>query len=262
MIRSLYTAASGMKSNQLYVDNISNNLANTSTIGFKKTKIEFEDLMYQTLREPGSENGDGTTAPVGLQVGLGTRMVAASKIFEQGNLEQTGNPLDVAIEGDGFFQVRKSNGEVGFTRSGAFKLSADGYLCTSQGQVVEPGVVVPSNAQDLYIDPTGRVMATLEAGQLPEELGQIEIARFLNPAGLRADGGNLYVPSIASGEPIVGEPGSDGFGELKNQFLEASNVQMVEEMIGMIIAQRAYEVSSKAITTSDEMLQTASGLKR
>lgn len=262
MIRSLYTAASGMKGNQAYVDNISNNLANTSTVGFKKTKVEFEDLMYQTMREPGAENGDGTNSPVGIQVGLGTRMVAASKIFEQGNLEQTGNPLDVAIQGDGFFQVRNSNGEIGYSRSGNFKLSAEGYLCTSQGQIVEPGIVIPSEAQDLYIDTTGRVMATLESGQLPEELGQIELARFMNPAGLRAEGGNVYMPSLASGEPMVGQPGSDGFGELKNQFLEASNVQMVEEMIGMIIAQRAYEVSSKAITTSDDMLQTASNLKR
>jgi flagellar basal-body rod protein FlgG len=262
MIRSLYTAASGMKANQSFVDNISNNLSNVNTVGFKKSQIQFEDLMYQTMQEPGTENGDGTKAPSGVQIGLGTRVVATNKMFVQGNLTQTGNPLDLAVQGDGFFQIRQANGETAYTRAGDFNLSADGYLCTAQGNLVEPGIVVPEGSQDMYISGDGRVMATTTAGQLPEELGQIELARFINPAGLRSQGGNLYVQTEASGEPVVGTPGLDGFGELKNQFLESSNVQMVEEMVAMIIAQRAYEVSSKAITTSDDMLQIASGLKR
>jgi len=262
MIRSLYTAASGMKVNQAYVDNISNNLSNVNTVGFKKSKIEFEDLMYQTMKEPGSENGDGTKAPVGVQIGLGARVVAADKQFMQGNMEQTGNPLDAAIQGDGFFQVRLTNGEIGYTRAGDFKLSGDGYMCTNEGKILEPGIVIPEGVQDLYIDGDGRVMGTTQSGALPEEFGKLELARFINPAGLRAQGGNLYTQTEASGEPVIGEPGLDGFGELKNQYLESSNVQMVEEMVSMIVAQRAYEISSKAITTSDEMLQTATGLKR
>jgi len=262
MLRSLYTAASGMKGNQAFVDNISNNLANVNTIGFKKSVVEFEDLMYQTLKEPGSENGDGTKAPSGVQIGLGTRVVSTNKVFLQGNLEQTGNPYNAAIQGDGFFQVRMTNGEIGYTRSGNFQLSADGYLCTSQGQIVEPGIVVPEGAQDFSISPDGVVSATLQTGAQPEELGKIELARFINPSGLRAQGGNVLTQTVASGEPVVGDPGIDGFGELKNQYVESSNVQMVEEMVAMIVAQRAYEISSKAITTSDEMLQTASGLKR
>ena len=262
MIRSLYTAASGMKVNQAFVDNISNNLSNVNTTGFKKSKIEFEDLMYQTMQEPGADNGDGTKSPSGIQLGLGAKVVATNKTFTQGSLEQTGNPLDVAIEGDGFIQVRLPNGETGYTRDGSMKMSSEGYLVTAQGYIIEPGIVVPETAQELSVDAQGRVSATLQSGKLPEELGQIELARFLNPTGLRADGGNIYTQTEASGEPTVGNPGDEGFGQVHNQFLESSNVQMVEEMVSMIIAQRAYEISSKAITTSDELLQTATGLKR
>lgn len=262
MIRSLYTAASGMKVNQTFVDTISHNLSNVNTVGYKKSKVEFEDLLYQTNQEPGGDNGDGTISPVGIQVGLGARVVATNRIFLQGSVEQTGNPLDVAIEGEGFFQVRLPSGEMGYTRSGSLKLSGDGYLVTSQGYLLEPGIVVPDAAEDMYIDSDGRVMATLQSGDIAEELGQLELARFVNPAGLRAEGGNIFIQTEASGEPIVGLPGSDNLGVLRNQYLETSNVQMVEEMVSMIIAQRAYEISSKAITTSDDMLQTASGLKR
>jgi len=262
MIRSLYTAASGMQVNQTYVDNISNNLSNVNTVGFKKGKVEFEDLMYQTMKEPGSENGDGTQSPVGIQIGLGSSVVATDKIFTQGSLEQTGNNLDIAIEGDGFFQVRMANGQTGYTRAGDFKLSADGYVCDSNGQILEPGIVVPQGASDLYVDAQGNFMATLATGSAPEQIGTLELARFINPAGLRAAGGNMYTQTPASGDPIVGAPNSEGFGDLKNQYLESSNVQMVDEMVAMIVAQRAYEISSKAITTSDDMLQTATGLKR
>ena len=199
MIRSLYTAASGMKANQTFVDNISHNLSNVNTVGYKKSKIEFEDLMYQTLQEPGGQNGDGTRAPVGIQIGLGTKVLATNKLFMQGNLEQTGNNLDVAIEGDGFFQVRLTNGEVAYTRAGAFKISGDGYLTTSQGNIVEPGISISDDVQDLYIDASGRILGTLTAGELPEELGQLELARLVNPAGLRSHGSNLFTLTEASG---------------------------------------------------------------
>lgn len=262
MLRSLYTAATGMKANQTYVDNISHNLSNVNTVGFKKQKIEFEDLIYQNLQRPGGEMEDGNRAPVGIQVGLGTRVVATNRMFMQGNLEQTGNSTDVAIEGEGFFQVRLPSGEVGYTRNGAFKLNADGYLTTSQGYLVEPSINVPDDAQELTISATGSVAVMRTGAELPDEIGNLELARFINPAGLRAEGGNVFTQTEASGIPIIGYPGEEGLGNVKNQFVEMSNVQMVEEMVGMIVAQRAYEISSKAITTSDEMLQTANQLKR
>ncbi|HSQ41902.1 MAG TPA: flagellar basal-body rod protein FlgG [Fibrobacteraceae bacterium] len=261
MMRSLYTAAAGMKVNQTYVDNISNNLSNINTVGFKKSSLQFEDLIYQTMQEPGGETAEGVTAPLGIQIGLGSRVAATDRDFSQGSLDETGNSTDAAIEGDGFFQIRLPNGETAYTRAGNFSLSSDGYLCTSQGYILEPGIVIPDDADDMYIDEDGKVMATLTEDEEAEELGQIELARFINPAGLSAQGGNLYLQTEASGEPILGTPGDDNFGSIKNQYLEASNVDMVDEMVGMIIAQRAYEISSKSITTSDDMLQTATSLK-
>lgn len=262
MLRSLYTAATGMKANQTYVDNISNNLSNVNTTGFKKQRIEFEDLMYQNLQKPGGELSDGNRAPVGIQVGLGTRVVATSHQFVQGNMEATGGDTDVAIEGEGFFQVRLPNGEIGYSRNGAFKINSEGYLTTSQGYLLEPSITVPDDTSTLTVSATGEVAVTrIDTGD-PEVIGQLELARFINPAGLLSTGGNLYVQTEASGNPIVGMPGEEGLGSVKNQYLEGSNVQMVEEMVGMIVAQRAYEISSKAITTSDEMLQTATALKR
>lgn len=262
MIRSLYTAATGMKANQTFVDNISHNLSNVNTTGFKKQKIEFEDLIYQNLQKPGGELEDGNRAPVGIQIGLGTRVVATNRMFMQGNLEATGNQTDVAIEGEGFFQVRMPNSEVCYTRNGAFKVNSEGYLTTSQGYMLEPTVNIPDDTKSLTISPTGEIAVVRNDDGTPEIIGQLELARFINPAGLSADGGNIFSQTAASGVPIVGEPGEEGLGNVKNQYVEMSNVQMVEEMVGMIIAQRAYEISSKAITTSDEMLQTASALKR
>lgn len=262
MIRSLYTAATGMQANQTFVDNVSHNLANVNTVGYKKSKIEFEDLIYQNLREPGATSQEGLQTPTGIQIGLGTRVVSTQRLFLQGNLEQTGNRTDLAIEGEGFFQVRMPNGEISFTRDGAFKISGDGYLVNSQGYLLEPSIAIPDDATELNIDQEGRVSVIMSAGSLPEELGQIELARFINPAGLRALGGNLYAQTEASGFPIVGNPGQENLGAVRSQFLESSNVQLVEEMVRMIVAQRAYEISSKAITTSDEMLQTASNIKR
>lgn len=262
MIRSLYTAATGMKANQTFVDNISHNLSNVNTVGFKKQKIEFEDLMYQNLQKPGGELEDGNRAPVGIQIGLGTRVVATNRMFMQGNLEATGNQTDVAIEGEGFFQVRMPNSEICYTRNGAFKVNSEGYLTTSQGYMLEPSVNIPDDSKSLTISPSGEIAVVRTDDGTPEIIGQLELTRFINPAGLSAEGGNIFSQTAASGVPIVGEPGEEGLGNVKNQYVEMSNVQMVEEMVGMIIAQRAYEISSKAITTSDEMLQTASALKR
>lgn len=262
MIRSLYTAATGMKANQLFVDNISNNLANVNTTGYKKSKMEFEDLLYQTLKEPGDGNADGARNPAGLQVGLGVRAVSSQKIFTQGNLTQTENPLDMTIEGNGFFQVMMPDGKVGYTRDGSFQIAADGNVVTSQGYLIEPPVVLPEGTQQVSIDDTGRVYVTLQDSEVADEIGQIETAQFINPAGLMALGSNLFTSTSASGDAEAGIPGENGLGLLKSGYLETSNVQLVEEMVSMIVAQRAYEISSKAIQTSEEMLQLANQLRR
>ena len=262
MIRSLYTAATGMKANQLYVDNISNNLANVSVTGFKKSRIEFEDLMYQTLKEPGGETSSGIQQPVGVQIGLGTKVTSTSRIFTQGSLERTGNPTDLAIEGDGFFQVKMPDGGIAYSRTGSFKINSEGALVNGNGQYLEPPVTVPQGALgDIVIDTEGNIFAQMSLLENPEQIGTIELARFINPQGLDSMGGNLYKKSGASGEPLVGRPGEENLGTVRAQFLEMSNVQMVEEMVAMIVAQRAYEISSKAISTSDQMLQTANQLK-
>jgi flagellar basal-body rod protein FlgG len=261
MIRALYTGATGMKANQTYVDNIAHNLSNVNTVGFKKGKIEFEDLIYQNLSQPGVENPDGLRRPVGIQIGMGSRVIANQKIFVQGNLEPTGNPTDIAIQQDGFFQIRMPNGETSYTRNGAFKIS-DGYLTTSQGYLLEPPVVLPDEYEYFSVSAQGVVSAKEPGNDTETEIAQIELARFVNPAGLLSLGGNMYQQTEASGIPIVGAPGEQGMGALMHQYVESSNVQMVEEMVNMIIAQRGYEISSKSISTSDEMLQMASGLKR
>jgi len=262
MIRSLYTGATGMKANQTFIDTIAHNLSNVNTLGYKKQQVEFEDLFYQSLQRPGGEQEDGNRAPVGLEIGLGSKVLATSRSFLQGNLEQTGNPTDVAIQGEGFFQVRLPDGEIGYTRNGAFKINDEGYLTTSQGYLLDPPINFPDDAIYKSISEAGEVTCQRTASSSMEFLGQIELARFINPAGLTADGGAIYRESDASGPPMIGLPTEDNFGSLRNQFVESSNVQMVEEMVNMIVAQRAYEISSKAITTSDEMLQTANSLKR
>ena len=262
MIRSLYTAATGMKANQTFVDTVAHNLSNVNTLGYKKQQVEFEDLIYQNLQRPGGEMEDGNRAPVGIEVGLGSRVVAINRSFMQGNLENTGNETDAAIEGQGFFQVRLPDGEIGYTRNGAFKINDEGYLTTSQGYLLDPPISVPEDGKFFSISAAGEVTCERDGQIDAEVLGQIELARFINPAGLTADGGSIYRESEASGMPVVGIPGEESLGKLKNQFVESSNVQMVEEMVNMIVAQRAYEISSKAITTSDEMLQTANNLKR
>ncbi len=260
MMRSLWTAATGMSAQQLNIDVISNNLANVNTVSFKKSRAEFEDLMYQTLRIAGSSTDGDNQVPVGLQVGMGVRPVASHKFFTQGDFQNSGNPLDIAIEGDGFFQVQVGD-QLMYTRAGAFKLDQDGTIVTSNGYVLQPEFTVPEETKSLSISENGYIAAIDSTGQ---EIAATEIPlyTFINPAGLDARGRNLYVPTEASGDAVEGVPGDLNVGTLAQGFLEMSNVEVVDEMVNMIVGQRAYEMNSKAIQTSDTMLQTATQLKR
>lgn len=260
MMRALWTASTGMVAQQGNIDNISNNLANVNTTGFKKTRLDFQDLMYQTIRQAGAASGQDTQIPTGLQMGHGVRQVATQKIYTQGNFQATGNSLDVAIEGDGFFQVTMPDGTIAYSRDGAFKKDSQGRVCTSDGYLLEPQVTIPQEATDFTVSSEGRVTATTTAGQ--QDLGEITLARFINPSGLESIGRNLLKETEASGVPMVTNPGTDGAGTLAQKYLEMSNVQVVDEMVNMIVAQRAYETNSKAITTADEMLGQAANLKR
>ncbi len=262
MLRSLWTAASGMTAQQTNMDNISNNLANVNTVGFKKSRTNFEDLMYQELRPAGAVTATGVNHPTGIQIGLGTRVVSTEKIFTQGNFQQTGNQLDVTIEGDGFFQITLPDGNIAYTRNGAFKVDADGNIVTSQGYLLEPEINIPEDALEVAIGEDGTVSVIMPGEQEADEIGAIETVRFINPSGLRAIGKNLFLPTGASGDPQPGVPGEDGFGTLAQGGLEMSNVNIVESMVNMITGQRAYEVNSKAIQTGDEMLQIVNNLKR
>jgi len=260
MMRALSTAATGMQAQQLNVDTIANNLANVNTASFKKTRVRFQDLLYQDLRPAGDPASLGP--PAELAIGHGTKLAATERSFSQGTTEQTNNPLNVVIEGDGFFQLRRIDGSMGYTRDGSFFVSADGELVNSDGLYVEPGIFIPDDARDLFISQDGFMSVNFADSNGIEEIGQIELARFLNPAGLTALGRNQYQPTPASGDPILGEPGTDGFGTLLQGFLEGSNVEVVEEMVSLITAQRAYEINSKAIQTADAMLGQATQLVR
>ena len=261
MLRALYTASTGMEAQQLKVDVIANNLANVSTVGFKKSRGDFQELLYQTLRGPGLKSSvAGTQVPTGVQVGLGVT-VAVSKMHEQGSLTHTGNDLDVGIEGAGFFQIVRPNGQIAYTRAGDFKLNADGQIVTPDGLLLEPQVTVPEDTITLEISADGVVSAIQQGNPDPLELGQIEISNFVNPAGLLSLGRNLYEQTAASGSPLISTPGEDGLGTLGQGFLEQSNVKVVDEMVNMIVGQRAYEMSSKAIQASDQMLKTVSNLR-
>lgn len=262
MVRSLWTAATGMHAQQLNIDNISNNLANVNTHGFKKGRVLFQDLLYQDLKPAGSVTAAGINHPTGIQIGMGSTAVAIEKIHSQGNYVQTYNPLDVMVEGDGFFQVQMPDGNISYTRTGSFKIDANGDLVTPEGYLLEPGINIPEDASGLSVSADGIFSVTLPGDNEETELGQIEIARFINPAGLNSIGENLYLATGASGAAQTGIPSENGFGKLKQNFLETSNVSMVEEMVNMITGQRAYEMNSKAIQTSDEMLQTVAALKR
>ena len=262
MIRALWTASSGMNTQQTNIDIIANNLANVNTTGFKKARAQFQDLLYQTLREAGSVTAQGNMNPTGLQVGHGARLVSTSKSYAQGDLVQTDNALDLVIEGDGFFQLLLPDGSIGYTRDGSFKLDGEGRIVNNEGYLLQPEIWVPEDATELIVSTDGTISVIYAGEDTPEEIGRIELVRFLNPAGLMNIGRNLVRYTAASGEPQYGTPGLDGFGSLTQGFLEMSNVKVVEEMVNMIVAQRAYEVNSKAIQAADEMLQTANNLRR
>lgn len=262
MIRSLWTAASGMMAQQLNIDVISNNLANVNTAGFKKSRADFQDLLYQTIKSPGAASSADTQVPTGIQVGLGTRPVAVQKLFMQGDFQQTGAELDMAIEGSGFFQITEPNGEVAYTRAGAFKLDGEGRVVTSDGYPMEPEITLPADAISVEIGADGTISVFQAGSTTPTEVGTVQLANFSNPAGLKSLGKNLFARTPSSGEAAVGIPGENGLGAISQGFLEMSNVSIVDEMVNMIVGQRAYEVNSKAITTADEMLQTATNLRR
>ncbi len=261
MLRAMRSAASGMRAQQLYIDTVAHNLANVNTTGFKRTRVEFEDLLYQTLSPAtGTEaGGEGQATPV--QVGHGTRVRGTEKVFSQGDSEITENPLDLLIQGDGFFQVRRMDGTTAYTRNGSFKLDADGRLTTAQGNVLEPEVVLPLDTASIAVTGDGRVFVEQAGAVGSMEVGQILLARFPNPGGLAAKGGNLLVESAATGDPQVGTPGEVGLGGLIQGAVERSNVEVVEEMISLIVAQRAFEMSSKAVRTAEEMAQIAANLR-
>jgi flagellar basal-body rod protein FlgG len=255
MIRSLWIAKTGMEAQQTQLDNISHNLANASTNGYKRSHAVFEDLMYQNLRQSGANTTEQTLLPTGLQVGLGVRPVATARIFSQGNLQQTSNNLDLAIKGDGFFQIQMPDGTNAYTRDGSFQLNANGQIVTNNGYTLLPGITVPANAQSLTVGADGTVTVTLPGQTAPQQIGQIQVANFVNPAGLDPKGQNLFVETASSGTPNAGAPNANGLGALQQGFVETSNVNVVEELVSMIQTQRAYELNSKAVQTSDQMLQ-------
>jgi flagellar basal-body rod protein FlgG len=262
MSRALFTAATGMIAQQMNVDNIANNLANVNTTGFKKSKLEFQDLLYQQLRLAGATQAEGAQVPVELQIGYGTRPVATQRLFKQGNIVPTGNPMDVSIDGDGFLQLTLPDGSTAYTRDGALKLSAEGSIVTSDGYSMEPQITIPADATAINISSNGEIAVLLPGDTDMQAVGQLETARFVNPAGLKSVGRNLFLETPASGNPNIGTPDDQGFGKLSQGFLELSNVEVVDEMVSMIVAQRAYEINSKAIQTSEEMLSNANNLKR
>jgi len=262
MLRALYTAASGMTAQQTNIDNVAHNLANVNTTGFKKSRVEFEDLVYQEVRAPGTAASESTETPVGMQMGLGTRAVATARNFSAGNLRNTSAPLDMAIEGAGFFQITLPNGTTAYTRSGAFHLDAQGALVTSEGYAMDPAITIPANATSITISKDGVVSATIAGQTAAQQLGTINIANFANPGGLDPIGGNLFTPTTASGDAETGTPGTDARGTLAQGFVEDSNVSVVEEMVNMIIGQRAYEANSRVIKAADEMLQQVNNLVR
>lgn len=262
MIRALYSSSSGMQAQQLNLDTIANNLANVNTTGFKRTRVDFADLLYQTFKAPGTSSASGSVVPTGIQVGHGSRPVATQRIFSQGDFQQTENPLDMVIEGDGFFQVTRPDGTTAYTRSGAFKKDGSGRVVNSDGFVLSPNIVIPTDAKSVTIGSDGTVSVILAGQTAASTVGTIQTAQFVNPAGLSAIGRNLYLPSPASGNAVAGNPGTQGLGTLSAGFLELANVKVVEEMVSMITSQRAYEANSKAIQTADDMLQISNNLRR
>ncbi|QXD16013.1 flagellar basal-body rod protein FlgG [Rhodocaloribacter litoris] len=261
MLRAIRTAATGMSAQQAGVDNIANNLANANTVGYKQSKIVFHDLLYQTI-QAGSEGEAQGVQPATMQMGHGATAIATVRNFTQGSLIETGNALDVAINGDGFLQVRRPDGTVAYTRDGTLTRNAEGMLVTQSGLPLEPDIAIPENTVEIHISQDGLVSVRLQNEPDMVEVGQLELARFVNPAGLNPIGGNLYEQTQASGEPTIGTPGQDGLGTLMQGYLEAANVDVVQEMVNLITAQRTYELNSKMVTTGEEMLQIANNMKR
>lgn len=262
MLRSLFTAATGMTAQQQHIDVIANNLANVNTSGFKRGRADFQDLLYQTLRQPGAASSNQTEIPTGIQLGLGVRTAAVQRLFLEGDFQQTQNQLDVAIDGAGFFQIRLPNGDTAYSRAGAFKLDSQGRVVNSDGFPLEPEITIPPDATNITIGTDGTVSVLQAGNTAPQQVGQITLANFSNPAGLSGLGRSLFQTTTASGDPITGAPGQGGIGGLSQGVLEISNVSVVEEMVNLISGQRAYEINSRAIQASDEMLQTAANLRR
>lgn len=261
MIRALYSAASGMTAQQINVDNIANNLANANTTGFKMRRTQFQDLLYQSFIQPGAAAGSQTVVPSGLQIGLGTRPAANEIIFAQGNFQQTDNPLDLVIQGKGFFQVRRPDGSTAYTRAGGFQLDRDGNVVTSDGDPIEPQITIPPQSQTITIAADGTVTYTQPGQTASQVAGQIQLANFANPAGLNSIGHNLFTPTDASGDATTGSPGGqEGVGALMQGYVEGSNVSVVEEFINMIVSQRAYEANSKVVKAADEMYQQVNNI--
>jgi flagellar basal-body rod protein FlgG len=263
MFRALNTAATGMVAQQLNLDNIANNLSNSATAGFRRRRLQFQDLLYQSMVMPGAAATQNTTVASGLQVGMGTRPGASEVVHVQGEFNSTGNPLDLAIQGQGFFQVKMPNGDTAYTRAGMFHLDNQGNMVTADGNALDPAITIPAGAQNVTIGSDGTVSVTLTAQTQAQQVGTIQLANFQNPGGLNSIGGNLYLATTASGDPIVGTPGgSDGLGTLQQGVLEQSNVSVVEEFIQMILAQRSYEANSRVVSAADQMLQQLNSLSR
>ena len=263
MIRALYSAASGMTAQQLNVDNIANNLANANTTGYKMRTPQFQDLLYQSIVQPGANSGQQTTVPAGLQLGLGTRASSNEIIFTQGSFNETDNPLDVAIQGNGFFQVQLANGTLAYTRDGSFQMDKNGGVVDSSGNPLSPQITLPANAQSVTIAPDGTVSYLTPGQANAQQAGQIQLASFQNPAGLNSIGKNLYQPTDASGDATVAAPGgTEGLGTLMQGYTEQSNVSIVDEFINLVVAQRAYEANSKVVKAADEMYQQVNNLKQ
>jgi len=262
MIRALWTAGTGMNVQQVNLDIIANNIANVNTNGFKRSRADFQDLMYQTLRLQGVKTGEGNQVPTGIEIGHGAMLAAVQKVFMQGDFQETQNELDLAIEGNGFLTVIMPTGEKGYTRSASLKRDSDGKIVTSDGYPLEPSITIPNNAISISIRSNGTVSAKLSNQSEPQQLGNIELAMFPNPSGLKSMGKSLYMETDASGSPITGKPGENGLGTRLQGFLEMSNVNVMQEMIHLIVGQRAYEVNSKAIQAADEMLQMANNVRR
>jgi flagellar basal-body rod protein FlgG len=263
MFRSLYTAASGMQAQQTNLDTIANNLANSSTAGFRSRRMQFQDLIYQNMVMPGAASSQQTIVATGLQVGLGTRSAASEIIQLQGDLSATGNPFDLAIEGQGFFQVQLPTGEIAYTRSGAFHQDSQGAIVTSDGNPLQPSITIPQGATSVTIAPDGTVSATLAGQTAAQQVGNIQLALFPNPGGLNSVGKNLFLATTASGDPVLGTPGgTDGLGQIEQGYLEQSNVSVVDQFISMIVAQRSYEASSRVVQAADQMFQQVNNLGR